>query len=153
MQPPERNLTDAGDAIGNRVATGYAPRVFDERGLALVEQDPIHTAIGGIARPNRDCRQAGAAIERPPPDAGDVVGDRHAGQAGAPIERRVPDACDVGADYDAGQAAVEERSETDVGDAVGDRVGSSGFAFRILNERGLGLVEQDPSQTAIVGVV
>ena len=60
----ERPVPDAGDAVGDRVASGYAPRVLDERGLALVEQDSIHIAIDGIARIHRDCRQAGAVIER-----------------------------------------------------------------------------------------
>ncbi len=34
-----------------------------------------------------DPLQPGAATERVVPDAGDAVGDRHAGQAGAAIER------------------------------------------------------------------
>ena len=37
----ERIVPDAGDAVGDRVASGFAPRTLDERGLALVEQDPI----------------------------------------------------------------------------------------------------------------
>ena len=33
--------------------SGFAPRILDERGLALVEQDPINTAIGGVERLHR----------------------------------------------------------------------------------------------------
>ena len=67
---------------------------MDERGLALVEQDPINTAIEGVERLHRYRAQAGAASERIVPDAGDAVGDRDAGQAGAASERIVPDAGD-----------------------------------------------------------
>ena len=63
----ERPVPDAGDAVGDRVASGFAPRTLDERGLALVEQDPIHTAIDGVERIHRDRGQAGAAIERTRP--------------------------------------------------------------------------------------
>jgi len=44
----KRPVPDAGDAVGHCVATGFAIRTLDERGLALVEQHPIHTAIDGI---------------------------------------------------------------------------------------------------------
>src|SRR5262249_52559369 len=125
----ERIALDAGDAVGYRVASGLAPRILDERGLALVEQDPINTAIEGVERLHRYRAQAGAARERRLPDAGDAVGDRDAGQAGA----------------------ARERIALDAGDAVGDCV-ASGFAPRILDERGLALVEQDPINTAIDGV-
>ena len=42
----ERIVPDAFDAGGDCVAFGFAPRTLDERGQALVEQDPIQTAIG-----------------------------------------------------------------------------------------------------------
>ena len=148
---------------------------MNERGLVLVEQDSSHTAIGGIAWSHRYRCQAGAGIERRVPDAGDTIRDGDAGQAGAPSERIVPDAGDVGVERHAGQAgagierivpdagdavgdrhagqggAVIERSVPDAGDAAGDRVGS-GYASWVLNERGLVLVEQDSSHTAIGGI-
>src|SRR5208282_3721953 len=60
----ERILADVDDAIGNRVASAFAPRALDERGLALVEQDPSHTTIVCIVCSYRYCRQAGAGNKR-----------------------------------------------------------------------------------------
>ncbi len=122
-------VPDAGDAIGDRVASSFALRTLDEQGLALVEQDPILAAIDGVERIHRDRAQAGAVMERLVPDAGDAVGNRDAGQAGAGKERTV----------------------LDVGDAIGDRVASS-FAPWTLDEQRLALVEQDPILAAIDGV-
>jgi len=69
-----------------------------------------------------------------------------ASQAGTVRERVVPDAVDAAGDRDAGQAgAVHERLFPDAGDTGGDSV-VSGLALRVLNERGLVLVEQNPTQ-------
>src|SRR5450756_1838977 len=76
----ESSVPDAGGTAGDRVASGFAPRTLDERRLALVKQDPIQTAIDGVARIHRDPSQAGAACERVAPDAGDAGGDRDCGQ-------------------------------------------------------------------------
>jgi len=144
--------SDAGDATGECVAPGFARRTLDERGLALVEQDPIHTAKEGVERIHRYRGQAGAVTERIPSDAGDAAGDRDAGQARAVRERLVPDAGDAAGDRDAGQAgAVRERLVPDAGDVVRDCV-APGFAPRTLDERGVTLAEQDPIHTAIEGV-
>jgi len=40
----ERITPDVGDTVGDRVASGFASRILDEPGLALVEQDPIQAA-------------------------------------------------------------------------------------------------------------
>ena len=125
--------------LGIVYASGFATRTLDERGLALVEQDPIHTAIDGVERIHRDRGQAGAVSERTVSDAGDAVGDRDAGQAGAARERTGPDAGDAVGDRDAGQAgAVSERTVPDAGDAVGDRdAGQAGAAReRIVPDAG-----------------
>jgi len=60
----ERIASDASDAVGDRVGSGFAPRTLDKRVRALVEQDPIHTAIEGVERIHRYRAQAGAVIER-----------------------------------------------------------------------------------------
>jgi len=92
---------------------------LDKRVRALVEQDPIHTAIEGVERIHRYRAQAGAVRERRPPDAGDAVGDRDVGQAGAVRERIVSDAGDAVADRYVCQAgAVRERIASDAGDTV-----------------------------------
>ena len=75
----ERIVPDVGDAGGNGVTSAPAARILDERGLALVEQHPSHTAIGGIVWSHCYCRKAGAITEGIPPDAGDAVGNRDAG--------------------------------------------------------------------------
>jgi len=56
---------------------------LDKRVRALVEQDPIHTAIEGVERIHRYRAQAGAVRERIVSDAGDAVGD-HVGSGFAP---------------------------------------------------------------------
>ena len=122
---------------------------MNKRGLALIQQNPIHTAIVGIERTHRECHQAGAVIERIVSNAGDAVADYDAGQAGTGIERRDPDAGDIVADYDVGQAAaVRERIVPNVDDAVRDCI-TSIFTPRTLDECGLALIEQDPIHTAI----
>jgi len=65
------------------------------------------------------------------PDVGGATWDRDGSQLAAGMERPAPDA----------------------GDIVGDRVGASAFAHRVLDERSLALVEQYPIHTAISGVV
>ena len=119
----ESTDSDAGNAVGDcESGSGVACRVLNERGLALVEQEPIHTAIVGIEGIHRDCRQAGAVLERIIPDGVDAVGDHHAGQAGARSERPAPDAGDAVGDCDAGQMdAVVERMVPDAGDTGGNR--------------------------------
>ena len=67
VQYIERLVPDAGDAVGDRVASGFAPRILDECGLALVEQDAIHTAIDGVECIHRYRCQAGAATRTPRP--------------------------------------------------------------------------------------
>jgi len=126
----ERRAPDAGDAVGDCIAPGFASRILDERGLALVEQDPINTAIEGVERLHRYRAQADAPQERIIPDAGDAVADRNAGQAGAATERTAPDAGDAVGDRDAGQAgAARERIDPDACDAVRDRhAGQAGAA-------------------------
>ncbi len=89
---------------------------MDEGGLALVEQDPIGTAVDGVERIHCYHRQAGAGSERAFRDAGDAVGDRDPGQTGG-LERLLPDAGDAVRDRDAGQAGAEtEREVPDAGD-------------------------------------
>ena len=83
----ERIVPDAGDRVGDRGVSDFAPGALNERGLALVEQDSIHTAVVGILRVHRYSRQSGAAIERTNSDAGDAAGDSDAGHIGTRIER------------------------------------------------------------------
>src|SRR5204863_369360 len=131
----ERPDEDAGDAVRDCVAPGFAAGILDERGRGIVEQDPIHTAIGGVERLHRYRVQAGAARERRALDAGDAIGDGDAGQAGAVSERKVPDAGDAVAEGDAGQAgAASERAGPDAGDAVGD--GDAGQAGAAIERPG-----------------
>src|SRR5439155_20584250 len=106
------------DAVENRVASRFAPRTFDEQGLALVEQDSIHAAIDGVERIHRYRAQAGAVRERTVPDVGDAGGDRDVGQAATVIERAVPDAGDAVGNRDAGKATVSKRIIPDAGDTV-----------------------------------
>ena len=89
----ERQVADAGDAGGNRVATtGFGRRVFDEPSLALVGKDSTRTATDGLQRIHRYHGQAVAVIERTVAYARDTVAYRDVGQAGAVRERPVPDA-------------------------------------------------------------
>src|ERR1035437_1002717 len=118
----ERYVPDVCDAVGDRVATGFARRVLDEHGLALVKQDPIHTAIVRIERNHCDCRQSGAARERIVPDAGNAIPYRDVGEAGTKKERSFPEAVGAVANRDAGQAGTaREHIVSDVSNAVRDR--------------------------------
>jgi len=145
----ERIISDAGDAAGNRVASAAAARKLNQRGLALVEQHSVDTAVKrivcihcdryqtgaaverirpdvGDAAGNADAGQFGAVTERNGSDAGDAAGNRDAAQAGAVIERITPDDRDAAGNADAGQAgATRERTSSDVGDAAGNRVASA----------------------------
>ena len=47
------HFVDAGDAGKDRVVSGFAPRELDKRGLALVEQDDIQTAIAEVEQIHR----------------------------------------------------------------------------------------------------
>ena len=101
-----------------------------------------------------DVCQAGAVSERIIPKACDTAGNCDAGQAGAFIERHFSNALDAAWDRDAGQAHTKrERIVPDVGDTVWNRIGCSDFACRVLDEHGLALVEQDPSNTDIGWII
>ena len=120
----ERRVPDVGDGVGDRVGSSRSAwGILNERPLALVEQDPTHTNIGGIECFHRYRCQAGAKRERPVPDPGDVGAYRDAGQTGA-VERPVADVGDAGGDRRAGQAgAVVEGPAPDTGDGKAiDRV-------------------------------
>lgn len=132
----EGHASDICDPVGDRVPFRYSCRAFNQNGLVLIEQDPIHTAINRIGYMNRYVSQTGAEIERRFPDISDASGDRNAGQVGAYTERIVPDAGDVGADYDVGQAGtviegrISNAPDWLIVDLVGDRhrsVGSGVF--------------------------
>ena len=56
--------------------------------MILVKQDPIRTTIKSVCCIYSYGYQAGAAIERIVPDAGDTTADDGIGQAGAVSERR-----------------------------------------------------------------
>ncbi len=168
----EPRVPNAGDAVGDRVAPSFAPRTLDEQGLALVEQDPIHTAIDGVERIHRDraqaaaikerlstdardaggdgdVGQAGAVKERRVPNAGDAVPDCDTGQVGAGIERKATDADDAAGNRDAGQpGAGREPREFDVGDGAGNRIASS-LAAGALEEISLVFVEQNSICAAV----
>ena len=65
VQLTERIVPDAGDAVGDRVASALPPGYWNEGGLAPDEQVPPSTlTISGIGGIHRDRRQAGAARER-----------------------------------------------------------------------------------------
>ena len=57
--------------------------ILNERRLVLVEQDPSHTAIKGIAHIDSDIRQIITAKKRTASNADDAVGDRDVGQGAA----------------------------------------------------------------------
>ncbi len=44
----KRPVSDVGDAVGDCVTSAESARIYDERGLALVEQDSIDTAIDRV---------------------------------------------------------------------------------------------------------
>jgi len=113
----KRVVRDASDVVGDRVTSGFGSWILDDGGLALVEQDTIHTAIGGVERLHPYRTQTGAATERRFSDAGDAVGDRNAGEL----------------------RGSQKRVVRNTGDSVGNRV-ASGLASRKLDEGGLALV-------------
>jgi len=118
----ERLVFDGGDTVGNRVAADFAPWALDERGLALVEQNPIHTAIEGVERIHRDCCQAGTVKIRTGPDIGDTIGDRDAYQAGAAIERIVLNTGNAIGDRDVSQfVAIKKCPIPDACDTIAYR--------------------------------
>ena len=131
----ERIVADADDYVGDSIASSQARRTLNERGLAFVEQNPRHTAIGRIVGIHVYGRQTGGpanrirdAGQRFHADARNAAGNGDAGQAAAAIECVCADAGDVRANRDKSQAnAPMERVVTDAGDAVGDRnVGQAG---------------------------
>src|SRR5207248_315278 len=81
-----------GDAVGERVASSFAARAFDERSLAFVEQNSGRTAVGGIGRIHIDRYQPAAANKRGGPDLVDAGRDGDAGHAGFVVKRPGPDA-------------------------------------------------------------
>ena len=103
--------------------------MLDEFGLTLIEQDTGNTGEGGICHIHAYTHQAGAARERPVPNAGDAVGYRDTGQAGAGRKRIFPDGSN----------------------AAGNRV-RSGFGPWVFDEFSLTLVEQDTGNTGEGGV-
>ena len=117
----ERAIPYAGDGAGDSIASAYASRVLDEHGLALVEQDTSHTAIGGIICIHRYCRQAWAFKECSGANLGYGSGDSNNGQVD--VRKRITsDGVNVGADSDVGQAqTLIERIAPDGGDTVGNR--------------------------------
>jgi hypothetical protein len=94
----ERIHPDAGNAAGNSVTSAQACWELYQRGLALVEQYSIHTAVKLILRIHRYRCQAQAEKESILPDIGDAI-----------------------ANYDVGQAAPKEGIAPNTGDAVRNR--------------------------------
>ena len=142
-QPPNAE-SPMGDAVGDRViVSGSGVWILDERGLALVEQDPIHTAVQVVERIHRYRCQAPAVPKRTRANVGDAVGDRNAGQAAAgpnaPVpmlvtllgivtlvrlshqRTTVPDAGDAVASSRWSGCCTRRTHRSDVGDAVRDR--------------------------------
>ena len=70
---------DIGDAVGNGIATGFACRKLDDHGLALIEQDAIKAATGGILRIHCDRDQAGTRTKRSRIDIGDAAANEDIG--------------------------------------------------------------------------
>ncbi len=90
-----------------------------------------------------------AGIEHGVSDTGKGVGHRDAAQVGAVLKGPDPNRGDVGGDGDTGKFdAAGERVVRNGGHAAGDRIAASS-ATRILQERGLSFVEQDPLHAAI----
>jgi len=115
----ERLISDAGNAAGNGVVAGFATRAFDERGLALIDQDPVHTAENGIERIHRNRVEVNAKRERNVSDIGNTPGKCYFGQS-ATRERRESNADDAIGDRDVGQACAGlERTTADAGYALG----------------------------------
>ena len=113
--------------------------VLDQHGLVFVEQNPGHTAIGGVELIHRYPRQSLADGERSFSDAGDAGGNRDADQVLAPIERIHSDADDAFGERDAGQAtASQERSVSNVGYTIGNRDAGQAIAIheRIVSNAG-----------------
>ena len=63
----KRTIPDAGDAAGNHVTSAYAARKFNERGLALVKQRSIRSAIKCVICFNRYRYQAVQPPNAPSP--------------------------------------------------------------------------------------
>ena len=104
-----------------------------------------------VAR-DRHARQLGAVVEGLTPDACDAAGDRYTRQPGAVVEATTYNAGDAAGDRHARQpGAGIEGGTPDGGDAAGDRVGT-GHSSRILDEGGLGFVEQNPVKAGVVGI-
>src|ERR1035441_70180 len=76
----------------SRAPAGGGWQVIDGRSVSTREHR--RTKAGGVTL-KVDCRQTGAAHERPVPDASDAAGDRDAGEAGAGPEHCEPDACNA----------------------------------------------------------
>ena len=114
----ERIFADRGDAVGDVIMFGLTPRKYVKRGLALIEQYAIHTAVVRVERVHCDFCQAVAPGERTNSDRGDTVGDSDTGEAGALVERRVFDRGNAVSDGDPGQAGARpERLFSDRGDS------------------------------------
>ena len=90
----KRSVPDVGDAVGDRVVSGYAPWICNKYGLALVEQDPIHTAVDGIICIHCYRCKSRAGNESLISDAGDAVRDRDVGQGGSGAKRTRRDSGD-----------------------------------------------------------
>ena len=106
---------------------------------------------GGVAQ-EIDSRQT-TVSERPVSDAGNTVGDRHAGQVVTIGEGIGPDVGDAVAYRDIGQAiALIERIEPDVGNVVGDcDAGQAGAIIkRPIPDAGDAVRNRDASQDGVV---
>ena len=90
----ERQIPDTLDAVGDCIASGFASRTLDERGPALVIQDPVHTGIAGILCVHSYFDQVVAIKERTMHDRDYAAVDIHVCQSGAGFERIELDFCD-----------------------------------------------------------
>ena len=113
----ERVGFDAVDAGGDRVRPDFAVGKEDERGLALVAQDPAQAAKDGIVRCHAEGGQIVAGSERLISDVGDIFGNRDIGKARATSDRAGSDAGDTVGECDVFQSrAAAERIFRDAGE-------------------------------------
>ena len=99
----ESAASNVGDTIGNRIAAcAKASRILNQRGLARIEQDSVHAAIGGIVWSHCYCLQR-VYLECSGSDAGDAAADGDVGQALALPKRIASNVGDTVEHCDAGQ--------------------------------------------------
>ena len=85
-------ISNADDAIWDCVVPAFGRRKLDQIGFVYIEQNSVLRRILGITFAYFNASQTTAAKEGIIPNAGDVLGDRHARQTTAVSEGVLPNA-------------------------------------------------------------